>query len=280
MVSVQPRLPSLFEPPRATLGSAFASSPKISFVPERPVAAGEATDAVRMQTPDSAARGRGDSAQAKRPVELESPSIPGGPQAREQSQEQQKPIQVIATSKRGQTVSEPPPASHARQFTNTDSVVNKKLGPQTGINPAHASPLDRKDRPVFQRSEQSARETAAAHGGTASHQSSRNPRPEAEEQTGTAVKPRGEESAAVRRRPTVVQREAPAPSKVPALSPARDFDSNQSDSREPGPQINVVIGRVSVQAIMPQAASQRVAPPPPAPLLSLEQYMKQRGGAS
>jgi hypothetical protein len=51
-------------------------------------------------------------------------------------------------------------------------------------------------------------------------------------------------------------------------------------ANEVGPNISVVIGRVSVQAVMQQAAAVRPPLSPPAPLLSLDQYLKQRGGES
>jgi hypothetical protein len=47
---------------------------------------------------------------------------------------------------------------------------------------------------------------------------------------------------------------------------------------EAGPTISVVIGRVTVQPVMPATASARPAAGPPAPRLSLDQYLERRGG--
>jgi hypothetical protein len=44
--------------------------------------------------------------------------------------------------------------------------------------------------------------------------------------------------------------------------------------------VSVVIARVNVQAVLPQPTPVRLAHPSPAPLLSLEQYLRQRGGHS
>jgi hypothetical protein len=47
---------------------------------------------------------------------------------------------------------------------------------------------------------------------------------------------------------------------------------------EPGPTIKITIGRVDVKAIMPPAAAPRPARTRPKPTLSLEDYLRQRGG--
>ena len=47
---------------------------------------------------------------------------------------------------------------------------------------------------------------------------------------------------------------------------------------EAGPTISVVIGRVTVQPVMPAPAAARPAAGPPAPRLSLDQYLERRGG--
>jgi hypothetical protein len=76
---------------------------------------------------------------------------------------------------------------------------------------------------------------------------------------------------------------SPAPHGVPQRPPATPTppaERNVDQANEVGPNISVVIGRVSVQAVMQQAAAVRPPLSPPAPLLSLDQYLKQRGGES
>lgn len=47
---------------------------------------------------------------------------------------------------------------------------------------------------------------------------------------------------------------------------------------EPAPTIKITIGRVDVRAMMPAAPAPRPAPARPSPALSLDDYLKQRGG--
>jgi hypothetical protein len=47
---------------------------------------------------------------------------------------------------------------------------------------------------------------------------------------------------------------------------------------EPAPTIKITIGRVDVRAMMPAAPAARPAPARPSPALSLDDYLKQRGG--
>jgi hypothetical protein len=63
-------------------------------------------------------------------------------------------------------------------------------------------------------------------------------------------------------------------SKAPTFTPT-EMKTTEDAAREFN--VSVVIGRVNVQAVLPQSPA-RPAHSAPAPLLSLEQYMKQRGG--
>jgi hypothetical protein len=54
----------------------------------------------------------------------------------------------------------------------------------------------------------------------------------------------------------------------------------RDEERDGGFSVSVVIGRVNIQAALPQSAPVRLVHSSPAPLLSLEQYLKQRGGHS
>jgi hypothetical protein len=74
--------------------------------------------------------------------------------------------------------------------------------------------------------------------------------------------------------PTYSQPPTPKPLAFPRTEP------NDAQEKDGGFSVSVVIGRVNVQAVLSQPAPARLAHPAPAPLLSLEQYLKQRGGHS
>ena len=63
-----------------------------------------------------------------------------------------------------------------------------------------------------------------------------------------------------------------------ALIPLRPEAQTRNGEIPPDSNVSVVIGRVVVQAVLPPAPPLRAPTPPPAPMLSLEQYLKQRGG--
>lgn len=65
--------------------------------------------------------------------------------------------------------------------------------------------------------------------------------------------------------------------KVPSFARA---EARNAEEKDGGFSVSVVIGRVNVQAALPQAAPARLAHSSPAALLSLEQYLRQRGGHS
>jgi hypothetical protein len=60
--------------------------------------------------------------------------------------------------------------------------------------------------------------------------------------------------------------------------PPASVPSEGTAMPEPAPTIKITIGRVDVRAIMPAAHVPRPAPTRPKPALSLEDYLKQRGG--
>jgi hypothetical protein len=80
--------------------------------------------------------------------------------------------------------------------------------------------------------------------------------------------------AAPERAEVAAQSQLPSP-KTPTFPLAETKDAEERDG---GFSVSVVIGRVNVQAVLPQPVPVRLTHSAPAPLLSLEQYMKQRGG--
>jgi hypothetical protein len=67
---------------------------------------------------------------------------------------------------------------------------------------------------------------------------------------------------------------------VPRVPTFRRAEARDGEDTERGFSVSVVIGRVNVQAVLPQPAPVRLTHSAPAPMLSLDQYLKQRGGHS
>lgn len=80
------------------------------------------------------------------------------------------------------------------------------------------------------------------------------------------------------RAPDPIRHAVPTPALTANHAAAvRTKEAQLDRAPDAGPSIEVVIGRVTVNAVMTPAAPARVAAAPPPPLLSLDQYLKQRG---
>ncbi|MGH9866941.1 MAG: hypothetical protein ACREAA_02085 [Candidatus Polarisedimenticolia bacterium] len=65
---------------------------------------------------------------------------------------------------------------------------------------------------------------------------------------------------------------------TPSRPQTRIADESAADSPQPHPAIQVTIGRVEVRAVAPAPPPSRRKPPAPRPGVTLEEYLRQRGG--
>lgn len=260
-VSIQPRLPSLFEPPAASLSARLAP-----FTNLRPGADVQQGHDGTVPAPSTIGPQPEDRVSATLPT-------PHDDSHRQPAIVQDPPPLRRAAETRTVWDKTAPRIPHSE---SEDSVPaeNPPPRPRPRIAPANFI-SDEISRVVPLAKEARAK---APVDGSLSDVSTRESRPHAD-----AIAPRTSEPSALEfddRPPKASQQPAFLPLKQPpaTATPAVTAPS-VSHAVEAGPNITVVIGRVSVQAVMPQSSAVRPPSPPPAPLLSLEKYLKQRGGS-
>jgi hypothetical protein len=259
-VSVQPRLPSLFEPPATSLSARL-----VPFTNLRPVPDGQEghEPAVLASTVGPQPEGR---MSATLPTAHDN-------SRRKQGKDQDPPQALHPAEERKTGRDKPAPlVPHGRE--SDDSILAENPPPRPRPRIAPATFISDEIRSVVPpTNDASAR--APADGFPSAVLTRPESRPHADPIAQRASEPSALEFDA--RPPRASQPPAPLPL---TQQPAAVTVPSVSHAVEPGPNVSVVIGRVSVQAVMPQPFAVRPPSPPPAPLLSLEQYLKQRGGAS
>ncbi|HME35227.1 MAG TPA: hypothetical protein VKF84_08310 [Candidatus Sulfotelmatobacter sp.] len=264
--ALQPRVPSLFEPPPALRSARLGPFPSLKTDPNTRVDAGDSltapspqtrtrrreTRAVSTDDHSSGERGSdGDPAPRITGHKLRTPNAAEQAAAPADGNRYVQPAQEISVHPRPQIVpaaanAAPAPAGAREASLESDTRVTKPRG------------------------------TAVA--GIGSRLEKSFPR---DPQIGVSEKrlperPEERSAAAPERKEIPAHSQRPAPQSL-AFPPAGTKDA---DNRDGGFSVSVVIERVNVQAVMPQPAPVRAARSSPAPMLSLEQYMKQRGELS
>jgi hypothetical protein len=261
--SLHPRIPSLFEPPLAALSARFTPTPRLRFDPDARAGVDRVTSALYLQF---------------------------GSRLRAQEPENQDPAAYpIAKPLSNQPPANPLPIAQAK-------TVSVAFEPRTPVREIEAPPTIPPFRP------------------TARIRSAALLKPESPESDATIAEPKKAAFRMLMRDPESSEVGSPSEQRKlakhdvdrmvehkAALGESRNESLTRphqpvaSDSQAtaiPGwsrsqhippeatsdPSVNVVIGRVVVQAIHPPPPPLRVAPAPPTPMLTLEQYLKQRGG--
>jgi hypothetical protein len=264
-VVLQPRVPSLFEPPPALRMARLGPIPFLNANPEsRPASAdslpsGNLPSLTRPSTPTSSSYSDEQASERRRPP----------------ANQDQAVGQRILGRKREQPVAFQTDAVDGGETVGASVATEKPLRPKSQIVPASPSRTEQRgakcaDPPML---------------------------------TGAEVTT-WRQSPSDERRSEITVRQEPAPPVLDPLSSMRpetrvlatdrtessisssrptsnapDFQIIDSrESKDSGLSVSVVIGRVNVQVALPQPAPVRLSRPTPPPMLSLEQYMKQRGG--
>ena len=243
--NVHPRVPSLFEPP------ALTAAARDTFVPARAREHEFARDmdVHRIKEQPRAVR-------SERPVE-EARRI------RRVEPAEQAPLLPTRTAPAQPIEQKVPEVRHETVLERRPAIVRPVPAPESG--PA-AAPRGVPERaPVFApaQREQAVRPLAPME----------KPRRESE------VRARTRAIDGAEARKTALPRD-PIPVRPSAVIPPRQTRLLQDPlgAPEPAPSVSVVIGRVTVQAVMPATPVARGASGPPSPKLSLDQYLERRGG--
>jgi hypothetical protein len=266
---LQPRVPSLFEPP-PTLRLA-----RFSPIPSMKADAGTRSDAADL-TPQADAHIR------TRPGTRENPDGPslGQPNDSAPTGNKDAPVVRITGRKRSPQLALEPNALTMQERESDSATPEPSSRPKQGIT-------SRQPRETGRSLPDAIHEARWSDAALPMQRSRVTPVPEPQSipahHKDTEVE-KSESHGLMReepRRVTVPERaefalhsERPSP-KIPTF-PATETKASEDAAREFN--VSVVIGRVNVQAVFPQSPPARPARTAPAPLLSLEQYMKQRGG--
>ncbi len=269
-VLLQPRVPSLFEPPPTLRLARFSPIPSLKAdVETRPDAADSVTpqDDAHIRTipstrenpigssygpqNDRAATGDQDAPVARITGRKRSPQFALGPKALSEEERESdsappepsvRPKHRITPRQSRETERTLPDALREATWTDAELATQRpRVAPVAG---PRSTPTHPKETEV---------DKSESHG------------PVREEPRRVTVPDRAEFALHSERLSPKIPKFPPTETKA-MEQPTREFN------------VSVVIGRVNVQAVFPQAAPARPAHTAPAPLLSLEQYMKQRGG--
>jgi len=272
-VALRPRVLSLFEPPPALRSARLAPFPSLKADPD-----------TRLDSGDSAAPqhdwwSRGRMSRRETPVASADGEQNAG--ERQAHDSDQATVSRITGHKRRQPVSIEPAALSRDE---TDGVAHAPEGPAPAkprITPAAAPRTEKVRSDAIEPSK-------GTDTGIASQLRRASPDAESRSDATSRKEDRRDPEQSVSARPEVRSVAAPERAEVAAhsLRPAPKTptfpraDARDAEEKERGFSVSVVIGRVNVQAVLPQPAAFRLAHSSPAPLLTLEQYLKQRGGHS
>lgn len=237
---VQPRLASLYEPRAA----AFAPTVSDSFD------TAEAETEPRPPDADEAARPERRTADAAK--EFPRPAWPEAPTA---------PQQPFANASRQPDASRPAETRAERRIENDAAPRLSRLSAEEPAPPA-PTPSSEEVRKHASQVEPARRDSEAARDVPAPAASVRPP----------AAEPRVKPAPAVRLFEPRIQ---PAPPQPPARPPQLSEERAQAEA---APTIRVTIGRVDVRAVAGVPQEKRRAPEQPRPGLTLEEYLRRRGG--
>lgn len=308
-IAVKPRVPSLFEPPPVSLSARFTAFPSLKaeretrLDPDHHLPSRVAPLALKHRLREdhvrpandvnderfSIARNASSHWQSRAAADLApgQEEVHGGDRQgtserqERQTDDQPKPLRIIGR-KRKEAPPTGPAVSTVREADVMELAPKQLCWAEPGITPALSLKPEGKE-PEVRENKQEARADFRRFSSQRQKTSGVGPRSQgpvlqeqqsAEDTVRDSGSDRARRDTVFWRRETVASTERPA-LRVPAL-PVAELKKGE----ETTPNISVVIGRVSVQAVMPQPAPARLVLPPPAPLLSLEQYMKQRGGQS
>lgn len=267
-VVLQPRVPSLFEPPPALRMARLGPIPFLNVNPEpRPDSAdslpsGDLPSRTRPSTPTSSSSSDEQASERRRPP----------------ANQDQAVGQRILGRKREQPVAFQTDAVDAGETVGASVAAEKPPRPKSQIVPASPPP----------RTEQRGAKSADPPMLTGAEVTTRRQSPSDERRSEITVRRESAppvldplSSMRPETRVLATDRTESSISSSRPISKAPDFpiiDSRDSESKDSGLSVSVVIGRVNVQVALPQPAPVRLSRPTPPPMLSLEQYMKQRGG--
>jgi hypothetical protein len=271
-IALQPRVPSLFEPPPALRSARLGPFPFLKAEPETRLDSGDSG-----RPHEWSPRGR----LSKRETRVATgDDQESGSERQTRDADRAKGSRIMGHTPRQTAPAEPEPLSVSKA-ESASSGVESVARTKPRIVPA-AVPGTEPTR------WDAAEPPKLAETGIAPQRpklSPTEPRPEStlrkEPQDGDSESPvfvrQEERSIAAPARAEVPAHSQPPTPRTPAFPRPEANDTQEKDG---GFSVSVVIGRVNVQAVLPQPAPVRLAHPAPAPLLSLEQYLKQRGGHS
>jgi hypothetical protein len=270
-VTLQPRVPSLFEPPPALRSARLAPFPPLKADSDTRLDSGDSA------TPQHDWRSRS----------LSRPETPVASVYDHQSSERQTPgkdqptVSRITGLKRRQSVPIEPVALSADETERVPPAPDSRAKPRiipTGAprtEPARSDAIEPPKWTDYRIATQQRKASPEAE--PRSEAISRKEPDVRDAEQRVSARPEVRSVTAPERAEVAAHSLRPAPKKMPTFPRAEARDAEETDG---GFNVSVVIGRVNVQAVLPQPAPVRLAHSSPAPLLSLEQYLKQRGGHS
>jgi hypothetical protein len=275
-VTLQPRVPSLFEPPPALRSARLTPFPFLKADPET------LPDAADSMIPQRDRWSRGLVSKRRTPIG----SVDGRQSLdqRQTSEKDEATVSRITGLKRREPVSIEPAVSSVDETERVPSAPEFDARAKPRITPAVESRTEQVRSGAIETPKGTDTGIAAAQLRRDSRATE--PRSEAtsrKEQDADVSDPEPHASARSEARSVTAMDRADvaAHSLRPApRTPTFQRVEARGEERDGGFSVSVVIGRVNIQAALPQSSPVRLAHSSPAPLLSLEQYLKQRGGHS
>jgi hypothetical protein len=269
--AVQPRVPTLFESPPALRSARLTAFPLLKADSESRLDSG---DSVTTQ-PDWRFRNL---------IRREAPVASGGDEPsgseRQTLHKDQPPVSRITGHKRREAVSIEPAVLSVEETEHVPRAPDSRAKPRIIPAVARRTEQVQSDASDLVKSADSGITAQRRKDSPAteprSESTSRSERDVRDFEPRVSTRPEVQSVTAPERAEVVAQSLRPAP-QTPTFPRAEARDSQDTDR---GFNVSVVIGRVNVQAVLPQPGPVRLAHSAPAPLLSLEQYLKQRGGHS
>jgi hypothetical protein len=273
-VALQPRVPSLFEPPPTLRLARVAPFPSLQADPETRLDAGESvTHQSESWSRDRASRRETPLASVDDKQSVGDRQTPDSNQATVSRITGNKPRRPVSIEPAVLPVDEtrlgPSPEGLARAKSRialattpgTEQVRPEAIEPPKLTNTRVATAQLRRAAPATD---------------TQSDTTSYRKFEVRDSERAVSVRPEVRSVAAPERTEAVDHLLRPAPK---TLTSSR-AEASEVEEKDRGLNVSVVIGRVNVQAVLPQPTPVRLAHLAPPPMLSLEQYLKQRGGRS
>ena len=267
--ALQPRVPSLFEPPPALQSARLTPFPLLKVDSD-----------TRFDTADSAT--------PQREWRLRNPPRPETPVASVEDQPRGSlgqiadkdpgPVSRIPGHKRREPIPIEPVLSAANETADTPSMPDSRTKPRIVPLAATRSEHARADAIASPDSADIVMPPSTKAPPLRATRSQATPagKPDTRDpDQRLSIRPEVHDVTPPRRAEVVTQSLRPVP-RTPTFPRA---EARDTEATERGFSVSVVIGRVNVQAVLPPATV-RVAHCAPAPMLSLDQYLKQRGGHS